>query len=194
MGACTAPHLTTHCLNQNLLFPRCIDGVPHACDVNVSVLVIGVKLEFSPTHCIKKECRHTGLEKEGGCAWHGYVEVVNVRALDKVVSNNPLTTVREEPCLVADTGEFLIQVHQVEVVVEGDILHHFFYLKGLIFFVLDGSGSAGRRDLGGGQLPFLLLHFFHHLRRSWVLCAKNNGEFLIRRRVNAHNKTYLELL
>ena len=101
---------------RTLEFRDVVDGVPHACDVNVGVSVIRVKLELSPTHCVEKECRHTGLYKEGGCAWHGYAEVVDVRASDEVVSNSPLTTVREEPCLVADTQEFLIQVHRVEEV------------------------------------------------------------------------------
>jgi hypothetical protein len=77
-----------------------------------------------------------------------------VRASDEVVSNSPLTTVREEPCLVADTQEFLIQVHRVEVV-EGYIFHHFFKLEGLIDFIQEGgSGRAGGRDSGGDSYHF----------------------------------------
>jgi hypothetical protein len=36
-------------------FRNVIDGRPHACNENVGVLVMGVKLELSPTHCFKKD-------------------------------------------------------------------------------------------------------------------------------------------
>ena len=140
-----------------LLFRDDVDGFPHACDENVGVVVIGVKLGPGPTQCVEKELRHTGFEYEGGCARHGDEEVVGVRASDKVVSNSPLTTVREEPCRVADTDEFLPQVHRVEVVgAEGDLVHQVFKLEGLIIvFVQDGGSGrvGGGRDWGS-------YHFF----------------------------------
>jgi len=142
---------------RTLIFRDDVDGFPHACDENVGVMVIGVKLGHGPTHCVKKELRHTGFENEGGCAWYGYEEVVGVRASDEVVSNSPLTTIGEEPCRVADTEESLPQVHRVEVVgAKGDLVHQVFKLEGLIFivFVQDGgSRRAGGRDWGS-------YHFF----------------------------------
>ena len=56
-------------------FRDVVDGRPHACDENVVVMVIGVKLELSPTHCVEKDCRQTGLEMEGGHVCHGHTEV-----------------------------------------------------------------------------------------------------------------------
>ena len=81
-----------------LLFRDDIDSFPHACDENVGVVVIGVKLGPGPTHCVENELRHIGFESKIGCAWHGYEEVVGVRASDKVVLSSPLTTSFVKTC------------------------------------------------------------------------------------------------